>query len=69
LVDQGFQKFATQTVVVKHTTVRSEDFVTRLVAAFEGSVEVKRATPTTPYLKTEASQAKPNGKVTAKGGI
>jgi hypothetical protein len=69
LVECGFQKFSTQTVVVKHTTVRSEDFVTRLVAAFEGTVEVKRVTPTTPYAKTEASQPKPNGKVTAKGGI
>jgi hypothetical protein len=69
LVSCGFQQFTIQTVVVKHTTVRSEDFVTRLVAAFEGTVEVKRATPTTPYMKTEASQTKPNGKVTAKGGI
>ncbi len=42
----GFQQFARQVVMVKHTTVRAKDFLNRLVLPFEGAVEVKRASPT-----------------------
>ncbi len=41
LTDVGFTSFAKQVVMVKHTTVRAKDFLTRFVSAFEGSTEAQ----------------------------
>ncbi|MFQ5578168.1 MAG: hypothetical protein ACE5G8_14380, partial [Anaerolineae bacterium] len=46
LLDCGFEQIAVQTAVVKHTTVRAKDFLTRLLPAFESVVEAKHAAPT-----------------------
>jgi hypothetical protein len=50
--------------MVKHTTVRARDFLSRLVAAFETPGEVKPAPA--PFMKSEAVSTQPvNGKSTA----
>ena len=46
----GFQFFATQAIVVKHTTARAQEPVRRLVPALE-----KRIEPTTPMVNSECS--------------
>jgi len=64
LMTCDFQKLATQVVMVKHTTVRARDFLSRLVAAFETPGEVKPAPA--PFMKSEAVSTQPvNGKSTA----
>jgi hypothetical protein len=47
---RGFQLFATQAIVVKHTTVRAQEPMRRLVPALE-----KRIEPTTPMVNSKCS--------------
>lgn len=49
LTDLGFTPIATQVVMVKHTTVRAKDVLSRLVD-FEAKVEAKPVVPT-PFMK------------------
>ena len=65
LGDYGFQKIASQVVMVKHTTVRARDVLSRLVT-FEAPVDAKPASPT-PFIQSEAGPASsPNGTITTK---
>lgn len=64
LLDYGFEHLANQTVMVKHTTIRARDFLTRLVPA----VEAKHAAPTA-MLRSQASvPPKDNGNGSKKTG-
>jgi len=68
LADYRFQKIATQVVMVKHTTVRAKDVLTRLIA-FEAPVEAKPAVPA-PFLKADTRHPKPtNGHIAAEKGL
>jgi len=56
----SFREFASQQILVKHITVRAKDSLSRLLPAFEPSVEAKHATPMmqaqTPLPKTNKNQ-------------
>jgi hypothetical protein len=54
LLDCGFTPMASQVVLVKHTTVRARDFLSRLISAFDATTETPQpATPTVMQSKTE----------------
>lgn len=48
LIDLGFTSLAKQVVMVKHTTVRARDFLSRLVSAFDSSKDMTQ--PVAPTL-------------------
>jgi len=56
----GFQPVASQVVLVKHTTVRTKEFLTRLLPAFDSAVEAKHAAPTA-VLHTVSLSSPENG--------
>ncbi len=55
----GFRQFSTESIMVKHITVRAKDFLTRLLPAFDSTVEAKHAAPTT-MLHAETPVTKSN---------
>ena len=55
----GFREFAGQQILVKHNTVRATDFLSRLLPAFDTSIDAKHATP---VMKTQTSAPKTNGR-------
>jgi hypothetical protein len=57
----GFRQLANETIMVKHTTVRAKDFLTKLLPAFESSVEAKHAAPTAMIQAETTPPAKTNG--------
>lgn len=64
----GFQKVATQVIMVKHMTVRARDFLSRLVVAFETAGEAKPAAPA-PFIKSDAVPRPSNGKARVERGV
>ncbi|RME42778.1 MAG: hypothetical protein D6796_13940 [Caldilineae bacterium] len=63
----GFQPVASQMVLVKHTTVRTKEFLTRLLPAFDSAVEAKHAAPTA-VLHTASLSSPQNGGGHSGGG-